>query len=125
MDFSHRRREVRTETYSDDWVALSLVVMGVGFPAMIVTTLGEPSLLVLVKVSVTNGGALVTVCPALFVVVTNTVDCNVVLWIILRRQSRNRVDRVESTHVAAGGEDAPGELSITVTVFVTGVSGTG
>lgn len=92
MDFSHRRREVRTETYSDDWVALSLVVMGVGFPAMIVTTLGEPSLLVLVKVSVTNGGALVTVCPALFVVVTNTVDCNVVLWIILRRQSRNRVD---------------------------------
>ena len=68
-------------TYSDDWVALSLLVMGVGLPAIMVTTLGDPSLLVLVKVSVTNGGALVTVSPALFVVVTNTVDCSVVLRI--------------------------------------------
>ena len=47
---------------------------------MIVTTLGEPSLFVLVNVSVTNGGALVTVCPALFVVVMNTVDWSVVLY---------------------------------------------
>lgn len=53
--------------------------MGVGFPAMMVTTVGEPSLLVLVRVWVTIEGVLVMVEPALFVVVTKTVDCNVVL----------------------------------------------
>lgn len=53
--------------------------MGVGFSTTIVTKLGVPSLPVLVSVSVTNGGALVIVDPAPFVVVTNTVDWNVVL----------------------------------------------
>ena len=56
-----------------------LFAMGVGFPAIIVTTLASPAPSVVVKVSVTKDGAVVTVCPALFVVVTNTVDCNVVL----------------------------------------------
>ena len=43
------------------------------------TTVGSPALFVIVEVWVTNNGALVTVCPALFVVVTNTVDCKVVV----------------------------------------------
>lgn len=45
---------------------------------MIVTTLG-PLLPVVVSVSVMRGGADVTVCPWLFVVVIHTVDLNVVL----------------------------------------------
>lgn len=67
------------DTYCDVCVALVLLEMGVGFPATMVITFGEPSPLVFVKVSVTNGGALVTVCPAPLVVVTKTVDWRVVL----------------------------------------------
>lgn len=62
------------DTYCDVCVALELLEMGVGFPATMVMTFGEPSLLVFVKVWVTNGGALVMVCPAPLVVVTKTVD---------------------------------------------------
>ena len=67
------------KTYCDVWVALSLFEIGVGLFAITVTMLEEPLLRVLVSVCVTKAGALVTVCPALFVVVMKTVDCNVVL----------------------------------------------
>ncbi len=63
--------------------------IGVGFPAMIVTTVGAPSLLVLVRVCVTIEGVLVMIEPALFVVVTKTVDCNVVLCGFARELQRH------------------------------------
>ena len=58
---------------------MSFWLIVVGLWATIVTTVGSPALFVIVEVWVTNNGALVTVCPALFVVVTNTVDCKVVV----------------------------------------------
>ena len=74
-----RKSWPQPNTYCDACVALLLLEMGVGLSATIVMTFGEPSLFVLVRVWVTNGGALVMVCPALLVVVTKTVDCSVVL----------------------------------------------
>ena len=47
--------------------------------ATIVTTVGPPSVPVVVITVVTSEGVLVVACPALFVVTITTVDCNVVL----------------------------------------------
>ncbi len=81
----------RDDTYCDDDPEPPLLLRGVGLFAIMVTTLVPPSLFVLVTTVVTNAGVLETVCPALLVVSKTTVDCSVVLRMIISAKVLERL----------------------------------